>query len=42
VTSAAYGLAGDIHDPHDAILDAANFLHANGAPANVRGTGLGV
>jgi membrane-bound lytic murein transglycosylase B len=28
----AYGLGGDIHDPHDAILGAANYLHANGAP----------
>ncbi len=36
-TWAAYGLGGDIHDPHDAILGAANYLHANGAPRNVRG-----
>ena len=28
----AYGLGGDVHDPHDAILGAANYLHANGAP----------
>ena len=28
----AYGLGGNIHDPHDAILGAANYLHANGAP----------
>jgi membrane-bound lytic murein transglycosylase B len=28
----AYGLGGDIHDPHDAIMGAANYLHANGAP----------
>jgi membrane-bound lytic murein transglycosylase B len=27
-----YGNGGDIHDPHDAILGAANLLHANGAP----------
>jgi membrane-bound lytic murein transglycosylase B len=27
----AYGLGGDVHDPHDAILGAANYLHANGA-----------
>ena len=27
-----YGLGGDVHDPHDAILGAANYLHANGAP----------
>jgi membrane-bound lytic murein transglycosylase B len=30
----AYGLGGDIHDPHDAVLGAANYLHANGAPAS--------
>jgi membrane-bound lytic murein transglycosylase B len=30
----AYGLGGNIHDPHDAILAAANYLHANGAPRN--------
>jgi soluble lytic murein transglycosylase-like protein len=29
-----YGLGGNIHDPHDAILGAANYLHANGAPAD--------
>jgi hypothetical protein len=28
----AYGLGGDVRDPHDAILGAANYLHANGAP----------
>jgi membrane-bound lytic murein transglycosylase B len=27
----AYGLGGDVHDPHDAILGAANYLAANGA-----------
>ena len=33
----AYGLGGNIHDPRDAILGAANYLHANGAPrANAR------
>ena len=26
----AYGLGGNIHDPHDAILGAANYLRANG------------
>jgi membrane-bound lytic murein transglycosylase B len=31
----AYGLGGDVHDPHDAILGAANYLHANGAPKNM-------
>ena len=30
----AYGLGGDVHDPRDAILGAANYLHANGAPAD--------
>jgi membrane-bound lytic murein transglycosylase B len=28
----AYGLGGNVRDPHDAILGAANYLHANGAP----------
>lgn len=28
----AYGLRGNVHDPHDAIMGAANYLHANGAP----------
>jgi soluble lytic murein transglycosylase-like protein len=32
----AYGLGGDVHDPHDAILGAANYLHANGAPGDYR------
>jgi membrane-bound lytic murein transglycosylase B len=31
----AYGLRGNVHDPHDAIIGAANYLHANGAPRNV-------
>jgi transglycosylase-like protein with SLT domain len=31
-TWAAYGMGGDIRDPHDAILGAANYLHSNGAP----------
>jgi hypothetical protein len=35
-TWAAYGLGGDIDDPHDAILGAANYLHASGAPADDR------
>ncbi len=30
----AYGLGGNVRDPHDAILGAANYLHANGAPRN--------
>jgi membrane-bound lytic murein transglycosylase B len=32
----AYGLGGDIRDPHDAILGAANYLRANGAPRDNR------
>ena len=32
----AYGLGGDIRDPHDAILGAANYLNASGAPADER------
>jgi membrane-bound lytic murein transglycosylase B len=28
----AYGLGGNVHDPHDAILGAANYLRASGAP----------
>ena len=32
----AYGLGGDIHDPHDAIIGAANYLQAAGAPRNLR------
>jgi len=31
-----YGMGGNIDDPHDAILGAANFLRANGAPADGR------
>jgi membrane-bound lytic murein transglycosylase B len=34
-TWASYG-RGDVHDPHAAILAAARFLHAGGAPANER------
>src|SRR5438067_2753354 len=36
VTWRAYGLGGDIRDPHDAILGAANYLHANEAPRDNR------
>jgi hypothetical protein len=36
-TWAAYGLGGDVHEEHDAVLGAANYLHANGAPDNDRG-----
>ncbi len=32
----AYGLGGDVHDPHDAILGAANYLHESGAPSDER------
>jgi soluble lytic murein transglycosylase-like protein len=35
-TWAGYGLGGDIHDPHDSILGAANYLHASGAPEQER------
>ncbi len=31
----AYGMGGDVHDPHDAILGAANYLHASGAPGDI-------
>jgi soluble lytic murein transglycosylase-like protein len=31
-----YGLGGDVHDPHDAILGAANYLRASGAPRRLR------
>jgi hypothetical protein len=30
----AYGRGGNVHDPHDAIFGAANYLHANGAPGD--------
>jgi hypothetical protein len=33
----AYGLGGNVHDPHDAILGAANYLRANGADHDERG-----
>ena len=33
----AYGLGGNVHDPHDAILGAANFLAANNGSTNERG-----
>jgi membrane-bound lytic murein transglycosylase B len=32
----AYGLGGDIEDPGDAILGAAHYLRANGAPRSYR------
>jgi membrane-bound lytic murein transglycosylase B len=30
----SYGLGGDIENPHDAILAAANYLSASGAPGD--------
>ena len=30
----AYGMGGDVQDPRDAIIGAANYLHASGAPGN--------
>jgi membrane-bound lytic murein transglycosylase B len=35
-TWSTYGLGGDIRDPHDSVLGAANYLHANGAPHDYR------
>ncbi|HEY6960581.1 MAG TPA: lytic transglycosylase domain-containing protein [Gaiellaceae bacterium] len=32
----AYGLGGDVHDPHDAILGAANYLAANHGRTDIR------
>jgi membrane-bound lytic murein transglycosylase B len=32
----AYGLGGDVHDPHDAILGAAHYLAANGGAHDAR------
>ena len=32
----AYGLGGDVHDPRDAILGAANYLRASGARRDLR------
>lgn len=32
----AYGLGGDVTDPHDAVLGAANYLHASGAPGDTK------
>ncbi len=31
-----YGLGGDIHNDRDAIMGAANYLHASGAPGHLR------
>jgi membrane-bound lytic murein transglycosylase B len=35
-TWARYGLGGNVHDAHDAILGAANYLHTAGAPRDMR------
>jgi soluble lytic murein transglycosylase-like protein len=35
-TWARYGLGGNVHDAHDAILGAANYLRSSGAPADIR------
>src|SRR5512133_4019580 len=35
-TWAHYGLGGNVRDAHDAILGAANYLHASGAPRSMR------
>ncbi|GGT33715.1 lytic murein transglycosylase [Nonomuraea spiralis] len=32
----AYGLGGDVQDPRDAVMGAANYLHASGAPRDYR------
>lgn len=32
----AYGMGGDVHDTRDAMLAAANYLHASGAPRDYR------
>ncbi|MCG5219991.1 lytic transglycosylase domain-containing protein [Streptosporangium soli] len=32
----AYGMGGDVHDTDDALLAAANYLHASGAPGDYR------
>ncbi|TMR07690.1 lytic transglycosylase domain-containing protein [Nonomuraea turkmeniaca] len=32
----AYGMGGDVHDPRDAVMAAANYLRASGAPGNYR------
>src|SRR5262249_41791369 len=31
-----YGLGGNVYDAHDAILGAAHYLHASGAPGSLR------
>jgi hypothetical protein len=36
-TWAAYGMDGDVRDPEEAIMGAANYLRASGAPGDLRG-----
>jgi hypothetical protein len=36
-TWSAYGMGGDVNDPHDAIMGAANYLRASGAPGDLIG-----
>ena len=36
-TWAAYGMGGNVRDPRDAIMGAANYLRASGAPGDLRG-----
>jgi soluble lytic murein transglycosylase-like protein len=36
-TWAEYGMGGDINDPHDAVLGAANYLRRSGAPGDLEG-----
>ncbi len=33
----AYGMGGDVNDPHDAIMGTANYLSASGAPGDLTG-----
>jgi Transglycosylase SLT domain len=33
----AYGMGGDVNDPHDAVMGAANYLRASGAPGDLTG-----
>jgi membrane-bound lytic murein transglycosylase B len=35
-TWAAYGMGGDVNDPHDAVMGAANYLRASGAADDLR------
>lgn len=32
----SYGMGGDVHDPEDAVMGAANYLRASGAPGDYR------